>query len=89
MSDLVEKKDVLKILEDLWKTHLQFCYVPFRQAIEMVQALPSIGIPQEEQMDVIRNAFCDDCKGYRYDICEYKKSCNTMNVLDKLERSRR
>ena len=41
MEDLIRRSDAVAILEDLQKDHLQFCLIPFRQAIERVQAIPS------------------------------------------------
>ena len=46
MEDLIRRSDAMAILEDLQKDHLQFCLIPFRQAIERVQALPSADRPQ-------------------------------------------
>lgn len=43
----IDREDTIKILKDLQKDHLQFCLIPFRQAIERVQALPSADRPQE------------------------------------------
>ena len=43
----------------------------------------------QECINSIRDAFCDDCRGYKPDICEYRGTCNTMRVLDEFERSRR
>ena len=41
MEDLIRRSDAIAILEDLQSKHLQFCLMPFRIAIEKVQALPS------------------------------------------------
>ena len=41
MEDLIRRSDAIAILEDLQSKHLQFCLVPFRIAIEKVQAIPS------------------------------------------------
>jgi len=39
-DDLIKRDDVIEVLKDLQNNHLQFCLIPFRQAIERVQALP-------------------------------------------------
>ena len=46
MEDLIRRSDAIAILEDLQSKHLQFCLVPFRIAIEKVQAIPSADRPQ-------------------------------------------
>ena len=51
MSDLIRREDAIAILEDLQSKHLQFCLVPFRIAIEKVQAIPSADRPQGEWVD--------------------------------------
>ena len=48
MSDLIRREDAIAILEDLQSKHLQFCLIPFRIAIEKVQAIPSADRPQGE-----------------------------------------
>ena len=48
MSDLIRRDDAIAILKDLQNKHLQFCLVPFRIAIEKMQALPSVDRPQAE-----------------------------------------
>lgn len=66
----IDREDTIEILKDLQKDHLQFCLIPFRQAIERVQALPSADRPQEwipcserlpeERQDVYVTVFWDD-----------------------------
>lgn len=58
MEDLIRRSDAIAILEDLQKDHLQFCLIPFRQAIERVQALPSADRPQGEWDD---KGYCTNC----------------------------
>ena len=48
----IDRGDTIEILKDLQKDHLQFCLIPFRQAIERVQALPSTDRPQGEWIEV-------------------------------------
>lgn len=73
----IDREDTIKILKDLQKDHLQFCLIPFRQAIERVQALPSTDRPQGEwtqnvfRSDIYRYE-CSNCKAHhrtRYDYC--------------------
>ena len=63
----IDREDTIKILKDLQKDHLQFCLIPFRQAIERVQALPSADRPQGEWIPSDTDGFvCSVCKnGYR------------------------
>lgn len=46
MKDLIRRSDAIAILEDLQNKHLQFCLIPFRIAIEKMQAIPSADRPQ-------------------------------------------
>ena len=68
----IDREDTIKILKDLQKDHLQFCLIPFRQAIERVQALPSADRPQEwipcsERLPEVGKdvMVCYDFKGHR------------------------
>lgn len=63
----IDREDTIKILKDLQKDHLQFCLIPFRQAIERVQALPSADRPQGEWIKFglgrgTRILFCTNCE---------------------------
>lgn len=58
MEDLIRRSDAIAILEDLQSKHLQFCLVPFRIAIEKVQAIPSADIDLSEYSDKLwKNAY--------------------------------
>ena len=64
----IDREDTIEILKDLQKDHLQFCLIPFRQAIERVQALPSADRPQGEWI------YCEDDDGqdgYRCSECGF------------------
>ena len=74
MEDLIRRSDAIAILEDLQSKHLQFCLVPFRIAIEKVQAIPSADrprgrwvdgdgnpVPIDKYGDVMGSAFCTNC----------------------------
>jgi hypothetical protein len=70
----IDREDTIQILKDLQKDHLQFCLIPFRQAIERVQALPSTDRPPGEWIDYRQyNIPLFDCS-----ICGYhaKKMSN-------------
>ena len=57
MEDLIRRSDAIAILKDLQSKHLQFCLVPFRIAIEKVQAIPSA-----ESTGDLDNAICEYVK---------------------------
>ena len=69
MEDLIRRSDAIAILKDLQSKHLQFCLVPFRIAIEKVQAIPSA-----ESTGDLDNA-----------ICEYVKEGLMANPYDRLQ----
>ena len=54
----IDREDTIEILKDLQKDHLQFCLIPFRQAIERVQAIPSADTDISEYSDKLwKNAY--------------------------------
>jgi len=58
MEDLIRRSDAIAILKDLQSKHLQFCLVPFRIAIEKVQAIPSADTDISEYSDKLwKNAY--------------------------------
>lgn len=73
MEDLIRRSDAIAILKDLQSKHLQFCLIPFRQAIERVQALPSTDkwIPCEERMPM-----------YNVDVLVYRPTMGQKIIVD-------
>jgi len=72
----IDREDTIKILKDLQKDHLQFCLIPFRQAIERVQALPSADRPQGEwiiEKDTNGNTYG------RCSVCSMKQYAGQLN----------
>lgn len=68
MEDLIRRSDAIAILEDLQSKHLQFCLVPFRLAIEKMQAVPSADRPQGKWI------YCEDYvgrDGYKCSECGF------------------
>lgn len=72
----IDREDTIEILKDLQKDHLQFCLIPFRQAIERVQALPSADRPQgwipcSERMPM-----------YNVDVLVYRPTMGQKIIVD-------
>ena len=76
----INREDTIEILKDLQKDHLQFCLIPFRQAIERVQALPSTGRPQGEWITEYSGNGWNDYWDYTCSNCgkKYKRADNVL-----------
>ena len=84
MEDLIRRSDAVAILEDLQKDHLQFCLIPFRQAIERVQAIPSAestGDLDNAIYEYVKEGLMTSGNAVSADTCHLQKLI-TVNTAD-------